>query len=237
MGKDVDNLGESVQDAGGTAALPGAAVSPDPEVQPTSLDADDKLEAAYKDIDELKGVVRGLQGDRDRGANKAQRGVDELKEQFEGYEKYAKLKADGKSKDEAQQAMVLDEIVQERLGTQVVQETAGSRAVEPSGFNADEFLRGQGIDPNSAEALTLIRDGKTSITDYYNFALSEKTTPVQAPNPAQVMPVGTGGVATSPDVTELTARLKALQMEKSTPANLKERKQISEDLAKLTPRK
>jgi hypothetical protein len=73
--------------------------------------------------------------------------------------------------------------------------------------------------------------------DYYNFALSEKTTPAVTPNPAQVMPVGTGGVLATPDVLELTAALKALQGEPATPANLKERKRITEELAKTNPKK
>ena len=231
---EVDNLGESVQVDGGTEAPPSAAVSPAPEVQPTSLEAEDQLEAALKDIDELKGVVRGLQGDKDRGTNKALEGVKDLKEQFAEMEKYAKMRTDGKSADEAQREMVIAEMVDERIGTQVVQEPVGSQAVEPSGFKADEFLRGQDIDPNSAEALALIRDGKTSTMDYYNFALGLKTKPVTEPNPAQVMPAGTGGVATPPDIAEKTARLKELQKEPTK--HLEERRKLMEELAKLTPR-
>ena len=228
MGIDVENPGESVQVAGGTAAPPSAAVSPAPEVQPTSLEADDKLEVALKELDELKGVVRGLQGDRDRGANKALEGVKDLSERFNGFEKYAKLIKDGKSTDEAKREMILDDVVQERLGTQVAQEPVGSQAVEPSGFNADEFLRQQEIDPNSAEALELIRTGKTGVTDYFNLALGKKTAPVTEPNVAQVMPAGTGGVVAPPDVLELTAKLQVLQKEPATPTNLKERKKIME---------
>ena len=231
----VDNLGESVPAVGGTEALPSAAVSPAPEDQQTSLEAEDQLEAALKDIDELKGVVRGLQGDKDRGTNKALRGVEDLTERFAEFEKYAKMRTDGKSKDEAQQAMVLDEIVQERIGTQVAQKPVGSQAVEPSWSEADSFLKEHGIDPNSAEALELIRDGKTSVKDYFNFALKEKTKPVQPANAAQVMPVGTGGTISEPDKAELTARLRELQKEPTK--HLVERKKIMEELKKITPRK
>jgi hypothetical protein len=237
VGNEVENLGESVQDAGGTTTPPSAAASPEPEVKQTSLKADDKLEAALTRLEDLEGMFRGWQGDKDRGTNRALEGVEKLNERFNEYEVFSKMRQDGKTEDEARREMVLEEIVRERMGTQVEQEPVGSQAVETSGFNADEFLRGQDIDPNSAEALTLIRDGKTGIMDYYNFALSEKTTPAVTPNPAQVMPVGTGGVLATPDVLELTARLQALQMEPATAANLKERKQISEELAKLTPRK
>ncbi|GAG48285.1 unnamed protein product, partial [marine sediment metagenome] len=117
MGKDVDNLGESVQDAGGTAAPPSAAVSPGPEVQPTSLDADDKLETADERIAQLEAQVRSLQGDKDRGVNKALEGVDQLKTRFNGFEEYAKLRMDGKTEEQAQTETVLGEFVQERLGT------------------------------------------------------------------------------------------------------------------------
>jgi len=235
---EVENLGESVQDAGGTQVQPSTAVSPEPEVQPTSLEADDKLEAAYKDIDELKGVVRGLQGDKDRGANRALKGVEDLNERVDEVEKYAKMLNEGKTKEHVRREMALDDLVEKSTGTtQVVQEPVGSQAVEPSGFDADGFLREQGLDPNDAGALELIRDGKTSETDYLRFALGKKDKPVQEPNPAQLMAAGAGGVAAPPDVAELTARLKALQMEPANPANLKERKQIMEELAKLTPRK
>ena len=234
MGKDVDNLGESVQDAGGTAALPSAAVSPEPEVQPTSLEADDQEESVSERITRIEALVRSIQADKDRGTNKALDGVSVLEGRIAEMEVYSKMRMDGKSKEEAQRELVLEEIVRERMGSQVAQEPVGSRAVEPGGFDADEFLRGQGIDPNSAEALTLIRDDKTSITDYYNFALGKKTAPVTAPNPAQVMPVGSGGVAASPDVLELTARLREYQKEPTK--HIKERAQIMEELGKLNPK-
>lgn len=233
----VENLGESVQDTGGTEALPSATASPEPEVQPTSLEADDKLETALKRIEDLEGMFRGWQGDKDRGTNRALEGVEKLNERFNEYEVFSKMRQDGKTEDEARREMVLEEIVRERMGTQVVQEGAGTPTVEPSVFDADEFLRGQGLNPNDAAALELIRDGKTSETDYLRFALGKKTAPVTEPNIAQVMAAGTGGVAAPPDVAELTVRLKMLQQEPVTPANLKERKQITEELAKLTPKK
>ena len=190
----VDNLGESVQDAGGTEALPSAAVSPEPEVQPTSLEAKDQAEfVSKKDYDELAGIVRGLQGDKDRGVNKALEGVKDLSKQFTEFEKYAKLKAEGKTAEQAQREMVLDQVVQKELGTQVAQEPVGSSAVEPSWSDADEFLRKQGIDPNDTKVLEMVRQGKSRPQDFFDLVIERKSTPVQAPNPAQVMPTGTGG--------------------------------------------
>ena len=189
---EVENLGESVQAAGGTEAPPSAEVSTEPEVKPTSLEAESPQEAVDERINRLEAQFRSLQGDKDRGTNRALNGVDKLSARFDELEKYAKMRTDGKSAEQARREMVLDEVVQERMGTQVVQEPVGSQAVEPSGFNADEFLRGQGIDPNSAEALELIRQDNTNVMDYFILALGQKTKPVQAPNVAQVMPAGSG---------------------------------------------
>ena len=231
MGNEVENLGESVQAAVGTATPPSAAVSAEPGVQPTSLEAEDQLEIALKDIDELKAMFRGLQGDKDRGTNRALEGVEKLNERFNEMEVYTKMRQDGKTEDEARREMVLEEIVRERMGTQVAQEPVGSQAVEPSGFDADKFLREQGIDPNSAEALELIRNDKTTVMDYFNLALGKKTTPVTEPNPAQVMPGLPGGTVASPNVIELTAKLREYQKEPTK--HLKERKEIMAELAKL----
>ena len=180
-------------------------------------------------------MYRGLQSDKDRGTNKALRGVEDLTERFAEFEKYAKMRTDGKSKDEAQQAMVLDEIVQERLGTQVAQKPVGSQAVEPSWSEADSFLKEQGIDPNSAEVIEMVRQGKSRPEDYFAFALKEKTKPVQPPNVAQVMPAGTGGTISEPDKAALTAKLRELQKEPTK--HIPERKKIMEELKKITPRK
>lgn len=235
MGQDVENLGESVQDTGGKDVQPSTPTSPEPEVKPTSLKADDQLETAEERITRLEAYVRSLQGDKDRGVNKALEGVDQLTVRVDEVEKYAKMLNEGKTKEQVRREMALDDMVDERIGTQVVQEPVGSQAVEPSGFDADKFLREQGIDPNSAEAIKLIRDGGTTTMDYYNFALGQKTTPVLEPNVGQIMPVGTGGVVGEPDVVELTARLRELQKEPSK--HLEERKKIMKELKKLTPQK
>jgi hypothetical protein len=234
VGKDVENLGESVQVAGGDVVQPSTTVSPEPEVQQTSLKADDQQETFEERIARLESSYRSLQGDKDRGTNKALRGVEDLNERFAEYEKYAKLRTDGKNKDEAQRAMVLDDIVQERMGTQVAQEPVGSQAVVPSWAEADVFLREQGIDPNDAKVLEMVREGNSRPEDYFALALERKTSPVTEPNAAQKMPTGTGGVMGAPNVEELTARLKELQ--KQPLQHLEERKTIMEELAKLTPR-
>jgi len=205
----VENLGESVQDAGGTEAPPSAAVSPEPEVQQTSLEADGTLEAALKRIDELEGMYRGLQSDKDRGTNKALKGVEDLSERFAEFEKYAKMRTDGKTEEQARREFVLDEVVQERLGTQVAQKGVGSPPVEPGWSEADRFLKEQGIDPNSAEVIEMVRQGKSRPEDYFAFALARKTKPVQPPNVAQVMPSGSGGVTTDRTLEVVTAELDA----------------------------
>ena len=205
----VENLGESVQADEGTEAPPSAAVSPEPEVQQTSLEAEDPQEAILKRIDSLEGMYRGLQSDKDRGTSRALRGVENLAERFAEFEKYAKLRQDGKSEDEAQHAMVLDDIVQERLGAQVAQKPVGSQAVEPSWSEADSFLKKQGIDPNSAEVIEMVRQGKSRPEDYFALALERKTQPVQPPNVAQVMPSGSGGVTTDRTLEVVTAELDA----------------------------
>ena len=76
-------------------------------------------------------------------------------------------------------------------------------------FDADGFLRGQGLDPNDAGVLDLIRDGKTSETDYLRFALEKKSKPVAEPNAAQLMAGGTGTLVSEPKEEELVARLLA----------------------------
>ena len=119
------------------------------------------------------------------------------------------MKAEGKTAEQAQREMVLDELIKDKLGTQVAQEPVGSRAVEPGWFDADKFLREQGIDPNSAEALELIRNDKTNVMDYFNLALGRKTAPVVEPNPAQVMPAGTGGSIDGRNLEVVGAELNA----------------------------
>ena len=209
MGQDVENLGESVQDAGGTTTPPSAAVSPEPEVKPTSLKADDQSEyVSKKDYDELAGIVRGLQGDKDRGVNKAQQDVKNLSERFDEYEKYVAIRKD-KTAEQAQREMVLNEVVQERIGTQVEQEPVGSQTVAPSWSEADEFLREQGIDPNDAKVLEMVRQGKSQPQDYFALALERKAKPVTEPNPAQVMPTGTGGSIDGRNLEVVGAELNA----------------------------
>ena len=233
MGIEVENPWESVQVAGGTAGQPNPEVSPEQEVQPTSLEADDKLEAALKRINDLEGLYRGLQGNDDRGTNRALQGIEKLNERFSEYEVFAKMRMDGKTEDEARRETVLEEMVRERLGekTQVVQEVVGSSTVEPSVFDADGFLRGQGLDPNDAGVLDLIREGKTSETDYLRFALEKKSKPVAEPNAAQLMAGGTGTLVSEPKEEEMVARLKVLQQEPSK--HLKERTKIMEELKKF----
>ena len=204
----VENLGESVQVAGGTEAPPSAEVSPEPEVQPTSLEADDKLEAALKELDELKGVVRGLQSDKDRGTNKALKGVEEISERLDEYERYTKMRQDGKTKEQARRELVIDDIVNERLGTQVAQaEEVGTSPVEPGWSEADTFLRKYGIDPNSTEVLEMVRNGKSRPEDYFALAYDRKSGPVVEPNKAQVMPAGSRGTITDRNLEVVGAEL------------------------------
>ena len=210
MGKDVENLGESVQDTGGTETLPNATVSPEPEVKQTSLKANDQAEyVSKKDYDELAGIVRGLQSGKDRGVNKAQQDVKNLSERFDEFEEYAKMRVDGKTAKQAQREMVLDEVVQDRIGTQVAQEPVGDQAVAPSWSEADKFLREQGIDPNDTKVLEMVRQGKSRPEDYFMLALERKTTPVTEPNPAQVMPTGTGGSIDGRNLEVVGAELNA----------------------------
>jgi len=227
----VDNPGESVQVAGGTAGQPNPEVSPEQEVQPTSLEADDKLETADERLTRLEALVRSIQGDKDRGTNKALETVNLLDKRIAEMEVYSKMRMDGKSKEEAQRELVLEEIVRERMGAQVTQEGVGSSTVEPSVFDADGFLQGQGLDPNDAGVLDLIREGKTSETDYLRFALEKKSKPVAEPNAAQLMAGGTGTLVSEPKEEELVARLLVLQQEPSK--HLKERTKIMEELKKF----
>jgi hypothetical protein len=189
---------------------PSTPVSPEPGVSQTSLKADDQGEyVSKKDYDELSGIVRGLQSDKDRGVNKAQRDVKNLSERFDEFEEYAKMRVDGKTAKQAQREMVLDEVVQERVGTQVAQEPVGSQAVAPSWSEADKFLREQGIDPNDAKVLEMVRQGKSQPQDFFTLALERKTKPVTEPNPAQVMPTGTGGSIDGRNLEVVGAELNA----------------------------
>ena len=228
MSKDT---GESVP-SGGTEVQPEPIVSPTTEDQQTSPEAEVTLETVLKRQETLDAQLRALQGDKDRGVNKALEGVKDLSERFE---EYAQIRIKGKEPQAAQRELYLNEMIDKYAGTQVVQGETGNQAAVPSADDLDSYFQEFDINPNDPDAIEFIREGKFDPVARTKFVVARSGKQTSPPSAASSMPDGSGATISEPEVQELTARL--VELQKEPLKHEEERKKIMEQLSKLTPRK
>ena len=219
---------------GGTPGTPNPVVSPETPTTPSPV-SQDALEAALKRISDLEAQQRATQSDKDKGIVKVAKEVAEVKEQFARYEEYRKRF----EPEEAVRQMQLDAILAERYpvqpGASSTTPPPGSGQVAASEVQA-ALLTQLGLDPNSADVVTVLRETNDFATQVARFAgLAQKARQAPAPNPAAVQVTGSGANASGEDVDTLTARLSALQNEPSK--NINEIKKVSAQLRELLPKK
>jgi len=230
--EEVANLGESDPEVGG------AKVQPEPEVSPTkgaqhSLDAENLVEA-LKTNPEFKGLVESyFQPWKDKRLDKHEKRLDNFESQLAEFEA---LKKEGWTEAQAKRLMKLGQQALDEPEPVSPQPSPGKTNVVTSGFDADSFLRGQGIDPNSTEAVELIRKNSKP-EDYFNFVIAQKTgTAQRTPTPAASMPDGVGASAPARDMNVVAAELNAV-MTNPKGVDFDKVNKLEGELRTLVPRK
>lgn len=230
---------DNTMDGGQTSGVDGLPSSPASTGQASGSPGGVTLEAALKDLNDLKATVRSLQSDKDKGVAKVAKEVKSLAEQFERYEK---LKAKGYDTEEITRQFELDAILAERSQasqSQVSQTQPGGSVQSVTGVGTDDIiLKSLSIDPNSAEVTAILRahpeDAPARLSAYAGLLQKRATDQARPANPAQVMSGG-GGMGVPDEMGALTAKLKQLQANPS--ANMKEIKAVGARLEQLIKQK
>lgn len=190
---------------------------PTPASQPqvaTSSQATTNLEALLKEVTDLKGQVRALQSEKDKGTHKLEKRVDKLDEVIA---KYEELRGEGLSKSRALREMQMDAFLQEQNPENAVpasvQPAQGSAPAEPTRLEMEAILSTLGLDANDPQVVEAMRLSPIDrIAQFTKIAVDRK----QTPNPAAVQNVG-GGSAVLPE-EDLTAVREKLAAMRSLPA-------------------
>lgn len=185
--EEVANLGESVPNTGGASVQPSTDGSPATEAQ-HSPDAENLAATLQSDPEFVSWIDKRFQSWKDKRLDKHETEIGDLKSGLADYRKVKEeiqaMKAKGFTEEQA-------EFLLER-GTPAPQPVSpGKTEVEAKDFDADDILRGQGIDPNSAEGVEIIRQSN-SANELIAKVIERKTKPAQEPSAASSMPDGTG---------------------------------------------
>ena len=185
--EEVANLGETTPKEGGTEVEPQPKVSSAKEKDSPSAE---NLVEALKADPKFKSLVESyFQPWKDKRLDKHEKRLDSFESQLAEFEE---LKKEGWTDAQAKRLMKLGQTALEEEPKQAPPpDSSGTTEVVTSGFDADSFYREQGIDPNSPEIVEMTRKGATP-NEHFTYALKVKTKPEQPPNPAQVMPTGSG---------------------------------------------
>jgi hypothetical protein len=186
--EEVANLGETTPKEGGTEVEPQPKVSSAEEKDSPSAE---NLVEALKANPEFKSLVESyFQPWKDRRLDKHEKRLDGFESQLAEFEA---LKKEGWTDAQAKRLMKLGQNAIEEEPSEPAQspDSPGTTEVVASEFDADSFYREQGLDPNLPEIVEMIRKGATP-NEHFSYAWKVKSRPEQPPNPAQVMPTGTG---------------------------------------------
>lgn len=228
----INTMAENDMDSGqsnGTPASPNTGSSDGNGDSKSSFDAS-KLQSAFealtKRLDEVDARSKSLQGDKDRGVNKAQEEVKELKRKIAEIEK---LKGTGLDMDGAIEEYNFREDVR-TIKDQLSK--LGSAQTSPAGNGVNlvdeqaKVFEEYELNPNDPEAVSLLElRGTELIKAVSKLAIKKaKSTP---PDSSEA-PTLQGGVSAKKDDAQLIARLRTLQ---SNPAkNQKEIKELENKL-------
>jgi len=234
MSKD---LGESVP-SGGTDVEPQQNVSSANEVSQASPQSEVTLETVLEKLEAQDKQLRALQGDKDRGVNKALQQVENLSERFAELEPYVQARLKGKTAEDAQREYILEEMVKERMGNkaQVVQDTPGKPTPAPGAEDLDDYFKEFDIDPNGPEAIKFVRAGKFDPASRTKFVLDHSRKQTSTPSPAASMPEGTGASVGARTLDEVNAELQAA-MTSPMGLDFDKIKRLEEEHRKLIPTK
>lgn len=231
--EEVANLGESDPEDGGAVVQPKQDVSPAKDIQ-HSPNADNLVEILKTDP-EFKAYVESIfQPWKDRRLDKHEKRLDSFESQLAEFEA---LKKEGWSDAQAKRLMKLgQDVLQEEPKPVSQPESPGKTKVETRDYDADGILRKQGIDPNSAEGVEIIRKSNNA-NDLIANVIEWKTKPVkQTPTAASSMPDGMGASVPARSLDVVQQELAAAM---SNPKGLDFNKirELEEESLKLIPTK
>lgn len=205
--EEVTNQGESSH-SGGEQGSPNPEASQEKDVQQSSFDAKAAVTALQESPEFLELLSRQTQAVKDRRFNKLEGQLGNLEEQLAKYEEYRKL---GKSPEEARREMQIDQLIAEGRVPTEPQQLPGKQTVAPVDTKLDEFFQAFDVDPTGPEATQLIRDGKTDTVSLTRFVIEQEKRQSAPPNPASIMPAGSGDSVISDDIDEIHRQLVAAQ--------------------------
>ena len=231
MSKDV---GESVP-SGGTEVQPEQKVSPTTEVQPTSPDAGVSIEDLWKRVEAQDAQLRALQGDKDRGVNRALQEVESLSERLRDLEPYVQARIKGKNPEDAENEFILNQMINERKGVQpAAKANPGKVEPKPVDANLDDYFAQFGIDPNEPDTVEFIRAGKFDEVSKTRFVLDRSKKPTVEPSAAGSLPDGMGATMGTRTLEVVEAELNA--MLNSPVRDFGKQKELEEEHRKLLNR-
>jgi hypothetical protein len=197
---------ENVAQSGGTGGTPTQSNSP--AGTPTSFDVD-ALVGAFKANPAFASLVKDLalpvaQSTKDRRIAKQEQRLDDFEQQLA---RFNELKAEGWNDAQAQRLMKLEASEPQPEGqNQAAPASSPGSGQQAPGVNTD-LLSVLGLQINDPDVVETIRQGKLSDSDFISLAIGRKSRQVQ-PNPALVVPTGTGLQASGQDELEtITAQL------------------------------
>ena len=229
--EEVANLGESDPEGGGAKAVAQPDVLPAKDAQ-HSLDAENLVEA-LRTNPEFKSLVESyFQPWKDRRLDKHEKRLDGFESQLAEFEA---LKKEGWTDAQAKRLMKLGQQSLEEQEPVSPPASPAKTEVVTGSFDADSFLKAQGIDPNSAEAVELVRKGAKA-EDYFNFVIERKTKPVKPPSTASSMPEGVGASVPSRTYEVVAAEVNAVANDPKG-VDFAKMKELEGELRTLVPKK
>ena len=151
--EEVANLGESDPEGGGASVTPTTDVSTATDAQ-HSPDAENLAAALMEDPGFASWVDKRFQSWKDKRLDRHETEIGNLQS---GLAEYRKVKEEIESLKQAGFTEQQAEIFIERGSPAPQPVSPGTTEAAASAFNADDILTGQGIDPNSAEGVDIIR--------------------------------------------------------------------------------
>jgi hypothetical protein len=200
---------EDVTDQGESSHVGGEQGQPDPEtsttsdVQQTSFDAKAVLAALEVSPEFEDYVDRKVQGVKDRRFNKIEGQLDDFESQLGTLKE---LRKEGWTEEQAIRLMKL-----EQPNAPEPQQQPGKQPVVQTSPELDGFFQEFDVDPSGPEATQLIRESKTDSVSLARFAIDLEKRQSAPPNPASIMPAGSGDSVVTDDINEVHRQLVAAQ--------------------------
>ena len=201
----------------------GVPTSPSQPQAATSSQATPTIESLQKQIDELKGQLRGTQSEKDKGIYKLEKKVDEA---IARYEEYRKEMTPAKARRELQLDALLERESEGEPVRASSQPAQGSAPAGPTKVEVEAVLKAFGLDASDPQVLDVMRnttDLPSATVAFASLASQRKL----APNPAAIQSVGGGSaVLAEDDLQAVEKKLAALKAQPSYMMDAKEYKRL-----------